>query len=224
MHPSTAHGRVRRGSIAFVTLSAEHGHSCKLRVSGHKEVSVRTLRLSASLVLIIALAGCAGNIFPSSASRHSQLRQQDITTLPRADVERELPDAHPSAYYLYASRLFKEGDRQDAVVWFYIGEIRYRFYLRANPGLPADGDPALFGSLHQVVGTLINGWAGGDPDAWLKDMQSALDWDASHDNGFTSKTRYAQAWRETRAGLEKLEMYVMSNKAHILEERKKNGL
>lgn len=165
--------------------------------------------------LSLALAAPAGA---------AALTRADITRLPHKKVERSLPAAHPSSYYAYATRLFDEGAKKDALAWFYVGEIRYRFHLATQPSLPADGDPALFTSLHEVVGSRINGWAGADPAAWADGMQRALDWDAAHDNAFTSKTRHEQQWQETRSGLAQMQAWVRDNKEQILEQRRNNGL
>jgi hypothetical protein len=154
----------------------------------------------------------------------AQDQSKDFLKLPQQQAERELPSSHPANFLVYASRRFQEGAKEDAVLWFYVGEIRYRFYLAVNPNLPPDGDPALFGSLHESVGSVINGWAGADPNAWAKQMGRALEWDAANDNQFTSKTAHAKEWQETRSGLETLKNWVLTNKEHILEERKKHGL
>jgi hypothetical protein len=105
------------------------------------------------------------------------------------------------AYYLYASRLFKEGDKKDALFWYYVGELRYKFYLAANPNLPADQAPALFASLHEVVGSVVADRSQIDEATAAEELQRALDWDASHDNGVTSKTAHRKEWLETRAHL-----------------------
>ncbi|MBD8879428.1 hypothetical protein IHE49_02920 [Rhodanobacter sp. 7MK24] len=172
----------------------------------------RTPLLCLFLLVFATLYGCA------------QLQPKDPATPSHQQAEQELPASHPSNYYVYATRLFHEGAKEDAVFWFYVGEIRYRFYLAANPNLPPDGDPALFASLHESAGSVINGWAGADPDSWVKQMGRALDWDAANDNKFTSKITYAKQWQQTRSGLENLKEWVVANKTQILEERKKRGL
>ena len=187
----------------------------------HNESAVRLLMIYASLVLCIALAGYA---IPSKASpRNDQLllSPQNIYTLPRTDVGQRLPDAHLFAYYVNTVRLFQQSARKEAVFWFYVGEIRYRIYLRVHPELPPDGDPALFDCLHQTIGTPINDWAGSDPDTWVQAMQRALDWDRQHDNGFTSKTTHANAWHVMRADLKQLVADVLANKSYIREQRKR---
>ena len=161
---------------------------------------------------LIAIQGCA------------PLQSEDTAKLPRSAVEQQLSSSDPSNYYVYAARLFHEGAKEDAVFWFYVGEIRYRFYLAANPTLDPSGAPALFNSLHEEVGSVVNGWAGADPDSWAKQMGRALAWDATNDNKFTSKATYAKQWQDARLGLEKLKEEEVANKAQILEERKKRGL
>ena len=154
----------------------------------------------------------------------TQLQPKDVAELSHQQVEQQFPSSHPSNYFVYAARLFHEGAKQDAVFWFYVGQIRYKFYLAANPGLPPSGDPALYSSLHESVGSTINLWAGGNPDMWAEQIGRALDWDAANDNKFTSKVTYASTLQGVRGGLEQLKDWVTTNKAQILEERKKRGL
>ena len=143
---------------------------------------------------------------------------------PEAEVEAKLPASHPALYYAYAKRMFTQGRKDDAVFWFYIGQLRYRFYLLATPQLSPDGDPALMASLNATVGQAINEWAGGDPKSWAQQMERALQWDAEKENGFTSKSTNEQQWREIRGGLAALRDQVIRDEAKIRAEREKRGL
>lgn len=122
---------------------------------------------------------------------------------PRARVERALPASNPMAYYLYAGRLFHEGDKEGALFWYYVGEIRYRFYLEANPNLAPDGAPALFASLHESTGSVVGEWGKANPEISAKELQRALEWDESSDNGVTSKSSHPKEWRDSRAEVER---------------------
>jgi hypothetical protein len=153
-----------------------------------------------------------------------QIDIQGAAQLPEAEVEAKLPASHPAMYYAYAKRLFAQARKNDAVFWFYVGQLRYRFYLLANPQLPRDGDPAVMASLNATVGQSINEWAGGDPKRWAAAMERALQWDANNDNGLTSKTAQEKQWRETRAGLAALRDQVIRDEARIRAEREKHGL
>jgi hypothetical protein len=92
---------------------------------------------------------------------------------PLGDALRQTPDQirrgiegqHPAVYYVLAQKLFASGQKDEAVFWFYAGQLRYRFHLRATPGRDPSGDPALFASLSEVIGRPINEYAFGDLDA-----------------------------------------------------------
>jgi hypothetical protein len=150
--------------------------------------------------------------------------EQVLKDMSGPDVEKALPKEHPSAYYLYAGRLFKEGNKDEAVFWFYVGQLRYRFHLKANPNLEPSGDPALFGSLSATLGEQINEYAGGSPKDWVRAIDRALKWDAEFENGFTSKTNFAEIYEQNRSGLKKLRDQVESQADFIREQRKQMGL
>lgn len=142
----------------------------------------------------------------------------EVWAKPAAEVEAELPSAHPATYYGYAMRLFKENRRDDAVFWFYAGQLRFRFHLSANPDLSPDGDPALMASLNDSAGATINEYAAGDPSRWSAQIKRVLEWDAETENGFTSKARFAKEWEEIRSGLMELGTWIAENADAIREE------
>ncbi|MHC1548747.1 hypothetical protein [Phyllobacterium sp. K27] len=150
--------------------------------------------------------------------------KDDYVAMTPSQLKNNITSSHPSAYYILASKLFAAGDRDEAIVWFYAGQLRYRFHLAAHPDLPADGDPAFFASLSEVVGRPINEYAAGNVEDWSEAMQQALDWDEHHENGFSSKTVYAAQWQQQRAGLIKLRNRVVGQSDEIRSQRLKNGL
>jgi len=168
--------------------------------------------------------GIAIALLSMCAAARAALSTADIQKLPHAKIEAALPSEHPSAYYGYAARLFHEGRKDDAVFWFYVGQLRYRFHLRANPNLDPSGDPALFSSLSATVGETINVYAGGDVKEWVKAIDRALKWDADTANGFTSKKKFAAVYEENRAGLKKMRDQVASQADAFREQRQKAGL
>ncbi len=156
-----------------------------------------------------------------------------VTSAPAGNVEDQTPaqlkqdieKRHPADYYVLASKLFKDSaTKQEAVFWFYVGQLRYRYYLAANPDLPRDGDPAVFASLSEVIGRPINEYAGGKPDLWIAEINHALEWDAAHDNGFTPKSKSPDNYRQIRAGLVALRDHVVSIKDKLPEMRRQNGI
>lgn len=154
----------------------------------------------------------------------ADLSPEQINKRPHAEIEKALPKEHPASYYLYAGRLFREGNKDDAVFWFYAGQLRYRFHLKANPKLEPSGDPALFSSLSATLGQTINEYAGGNVKNWIKAIDRALKWDADTSNRFTSKTKFASIYEENRAGLKTMRDQWESQADQIREQRKKAGL
>jgi hypothetical protein len=158
--------------------------------------------------------------------------QTQLAPTPDEDFQRLTPDQiktgiekrHPAALYILAGKLFEAGARDEAVFWFYAGQLRYRFHLAANPDLPPSGDPALFASFSQVLGQPINEYAFGDLAALVGTIDKVMAWDERTDNEFTSKTAQAAAWGEIREGLGKMREYVVANGDEIRAQRKQNGL
>lgn len=108
---------------------------------------------------------------PNRVRWHNPIRtclaSQYITIqIPRAEIEKRIVDKHPAAYLLYAGQLWAAGRKDESVFWFYIGQLRYRFHLASSPGIDPSGDPALFASLLDTIGSPINLYAGGDPVKW----------------------------------------------------------
>lgn len=162
-----------------------------------------------NLLLSIVLAGCV------ATGGGNRWASQSVTEL-KQGIEAE----HPAAYYTLAQKLFaNEATKNEAIYWFYVGQLRFRYHLAANPGLAPSGDPALFASLSEVVGRPINEYAGGHPAAWIAGIDRALQWDASHENLFTPKSRAPKAYRDTRLGLLAMRNEVISQKAI----RRQNG-
>lgn len=163
-------------------------------------------------------------LLSTCAAAHAALSPDDIQKLPQPKIEAALPSEHPSAYYGYAARLFREGKKDEAVFWFYVGQLRYRFHLKANPALEPSGDPALFASLGATVGQTINEYAGGDVKEWVKAIDRALKWDEENANDFTSKKKFSGFYEENRAGLKRMRDQVGSQEDAIREQRNKAGL
>lgn len=121
-------------------------------------------------------------------------RADDLKDPSPVQLKQGIEAKHPADYYRLALKLFQDpATKQEAVFWFYVGQLRYRYYLAANPNLKPDGDPALFASLSEVVGRPINEFAGGKPDLWIGEINHALQWNATHENGFTPKSKRRRA-------------------------------
>jgi hypothetical protein len=148
----------------------------------------------------------------------------DVMTRTPEQLERGIESQHPAVYFVLAKKLFEAGRKDEATFWLYAGQLRYRYHLKATPGLDPSGDPALFGSLAEVIGRPINEWAFGDLDALRATLERVLGWDDRSPNGFTPKDRHALAWQETRAGLRGMIDHIRDNAESIRRQRTANGL
>jgi hypothetical protein len=130
----------------------------------------------------------------------------------------------PATYYQSAISLFRSGQREDAVFIFYLGQLRYRTHLAARPDLPKSGDPALFGSLSEVVGRPINEWAFGDMPATLRTIDAVLAYDARDSDKFTPPGQFKSAHDSTREGMRNFRRQMEAQAADIKRQRAANGL
>ena len=159
--------------------------------------------------------------------RPERLRCDDSVDPQTMDLDRLIaiiPAQHPAFYYILATRLFEANRKDEALFWFYAGQLRYRTRLACHPDLPPGTEPALFASLQEVAGRPINEHAGADPDAWAAAMQRALEWDEQTPNGFEPKAPCTAAIADQRGGLATLIDYVRRNKDSIRAERAARGL
>jgi len=128
---------------------------------------------------------------------------------------------HPANYYELAAKLFEQGRRDEAVFWFYVGQIRFRSRLKQIPNLKPDGDPALFASLSEVVGTPLNRYAFGDIPKLAETIDRALAWDASHEDPYSPKSPVRDGIRD---GLVAMKASMLDKADEIRASRLRNGL
>lgn len=131
---------------------------------------------------------------------------------------------HPTGYYQRAVELFQKGEREEAVFWFYVGQLRYRFHLTVAKGLDPSGDPAVFASLSEMAGRPLNEYAFGDVPKLAATIDRVLAWDAENENGFTVKKGNEAALEEIRGGLKEMKETILREQENIKAQRKANGL
>jgi hypothetical protein len=135
-----------------------------------------------------------------------------------------IENKHPATYYQLAGKLFGDGKKDEAVFWFYLGQLRYRFHLAASKNLDPSGDPALFGSLSEVVGRPLNEYAFGDIPKLAGTIDKVLEWDTTHENGFTPKKGNEATLASIRDGLVEMKKTILKDQDQIKAMRKEHGL
>jgi hypothetical protein len=132
-----------------------------------------------------------------------------------------LAGQHPAEYYKRAGELFKEGKKDDGVFVFYLGQLRYRTFLLANPKTE---DPTLFATLSQVTGKPINQYAFGDIPALARTIDAVLAYDTANPDTFSSPAGSAAAHASVRDGLTAMKTKMLAEADRIKADRVKNGL
>jgi hypothetical protein len=131
---------------------------------------------------------------------------------------------HPAEYYKQAANLFRSGRKDDAVFVFYLGQLRYRAHLSARRNLPADGDPALLGSLSETVGRPLNEYAFGDLSTLAAIIDAVLAHDAASPDRFTPPAQFPGVHAGVRDGLSRMKETMLKDTDRIRESRRRNGL
>jgi hypothetical protein len=147
-----------------------------------------------------------------------------VAAAAQANHAAALNGQHPAEYYRKAAELLKGGRKDDAVFIFYLGQLRYRTHLAARPELPKSGDPALFGSLSEVVGRPINEYAFGDMPRLLMTIDEVMAFDRGNPDRFTSPAEFPEAHKRIRDGMQGFRRQMEAQASDIKRQRAANGL
>ena len=150
---------------------------------------------------------------------------QNPANLSIEQLRNGIENKHPSYFYILAWKLFAAGKKDEAVFWFYEGQLRYRFYLLVNKDkLDPSGDPALFASLSEEIGRPLNEYAFGDIPQLAKTIDAVLAWDKSHSNALTPREKHRSEYDQITTGLTHMRDEVVRKADSIRKTRAANGL
>ena len=130
---------------------------------------------------------------------------------------------HPVGYYILAAKLFHEGSKDESIFWFYIGSLRYRYYLSSIGDDPFHPENELFGKVQFEIGGLLLDYAGGDPECWSNQIVRAAEWDDSNRNVFFGKQRDPDVLQEGRQVMQELARKLIDEKDDIIRQRIENN-
>jgi hypothetical protein len=149
----------------------------------------------------------------------------DLATLSIEQLKSDIEKQHPSGLYILAQKLFASGQKDEAVFWYYAGQLRYRVYLTVNKSkLDPSGDPAVFSALTEEIGRPLNEYAFGDIPRLAKTIDAVIAWDQSHDNALTPRDKYRTEYDQITAGLTQLRDSMIKNADSIRQQRSGAGL
>jgi hypothetical protein len=79
--------------------------------------------------------GTAVGAYAADPDQSDPAQDMSAITLqtPGAEPEKRIVDKHPLAYLFYAQKLWSAGRGTEAVFWYDVGQLRYRFHLEPIP-------------------------------------------------------------------------------------------
>lgn len=174
----------------------------------------------AACALVVALIG-----FPIATAQAQTLDfNQAANRGVRAPIEEVIADAprmHAVAMFYLARRLFELERRDEALFWFYEGQLRWRAYLMQTPngsgqarqgGLFGGGERSRYQQLFDTIGPDINAYAFCDMQAFSRMVDAVIAWDNEHPDAFaTDAVTKAQA----QQGLRDLIEYAQEHSAEL---------
>jgi hypothetical protein len=132
----------------------------------------RLVVMFVALVLIGAPSrGAAEAILALGPAQYQSLQKAPLDQL----IE-EADRSHPIAMMVLARRLYESGQRDDAVFWFYAGQLRWRAQLVASP---SQADLEAFTTLFQAMEE-INSFSACNTTKLQATVDRVLAWDQSH--------------------------------------------
>lgn len=132
----------------------------------------------------------------------------------------KLEKAHPTEFFGAAAENYRNNKINEAALFYYIGQLRYRYYIACHPNYRPDGDRAIFASLQSVIGSEINYKLGEDIDNYIRIIDAVIEWGEVYDSEFYSKENNPKKYDEIIMGLKNLKQKTIDNKDHIVQKRK----
>jgi len=151
------------------------------------------------------------------------ISKEKVASMNIMELKKEAQLIHPVGFYLLAKKLFDEGERDESIFWFYVGSIRYRYFLSSVGEDPFHTENELFGKVQFEIGGLILDYAGGDPELWAKQVEKANQWDTDRLNFFYSKKKNPDALLEIKSSMLELQQKLLTEKDDIIRLRIENG-
>ena len=150
---------------------------------------------------------------------------EPLGDVPTADMIAGITKQEPAYYYLLAARLLKEDRKDEAVFWYYAGQLRWRYYALAHQEKVSGSEASsLMGAFHHSLGTPINEYAFGDLPQLRQTIDDVIAWDEENPNEFCPKETVAEERTEVLEGLRQLRQSTIDRAEEIRKTRTENGL
>lgn len=162
-------------------------------------------------------------MFFSEIMAEVTIPKEKVISMNIAELKKQAELIHPLGFYMLAKKLFDEDERDESIFWFYVGSIRYRYFLSSIGDDPFHPENELFGKVQFEIGGLILDYAGGDPQVWAEQVEKANQWDTERLNFFYSKKKNPEALQEIKSTMHELQQKLLTEQEDIIRQRKENG-
>ena len=143
---------------------------------------------------------------------------------PTADFESRAISLHPAISYQYARDEFDAGRKENAGLWMYIGQFRYRALLTCKGAGPWNPEYDAFIAMREDVGTTVNGWLGGDLQLWADTVHEAIEWYEGANDSFVPSPKCDEARARKKDDMNELIDFLVKDPDGFRAQRAENGL
>lgn len=133
------------------------------------------------LCCLLAVPAHAQRYKAQATTRDNAQMAQQLQVTQDFDLARFLKDPqeqHWVAFYMAAKELFAQGKKDDALTWFYAGQVRARVAAGIDPD-PSRNN-AMLVAMNSGIGAPIMAYAKDDKANWGARIDEALAWDKAH--------------------------------------------
>jgi hypothetical protein len=116
---------------------------------------------------------------------------------------------HPIAMWLLAKRLYDVDRRDEAVFWFYLGQLRWRTCLQQTSSC---GGREQYGRLFETIGPDLNTHGFRSLPTLQSTVDAVLTWDESHPDGFATDAAIKE---QQRQGMREMVAYAQAHSAEL---------
>ena len=96
---------------------------------------------------------------------------------PSFPITDEYLSGHPSDIFAQAANFVNQGDLEQATLWFYGGQLRYRVFLDCPALNASPQDLIVFTAQFEIMEPKINGWASENLNRFVEILDRILAWD-----------------------------------------------
>jgi len=144
-----------------------------MNCSGTSLKTLRAISRAAFLLIAMGLSACDVTAPEPQTTKEAKLGFK-IAQSYLAD--------HPSKIWAEAASYLEAGDMDQATLWFYAGQLRYRVWLDC-PEMKAEmQDLIVFSAQFETMEPKINGWAAQNLERFVDIVDAVLAWDDANAN------------------------------------------